>query len=132
MSGLAVFDTSIFVGQESRGLLVTSDWVPIVAFPTIAELQLGVMLAEARGDDTTRVMRQITLDSARKARLVGVTTAPDDLITVAWCTLRVALKRAIPANDSWIAATALALGLPVLTQDDDYDAASDLIEVVRL
>ncbi len=112
--------------------MVTSNWVPIVAFPTIAELQLGVRLAEARGDHATRATRQITLDSARKARLVGVTTAPDDIITVAWCALRVALRRAIPANDSWIAATALALGVPVLTQDDDYDAVSKLIEVVRL
>ncbi len=32
----------------------------------------------------------------------------------------------MPINDSWIAATALAAGVPVLTQDDDYDAAVGL------
>jgi predicted nucleic acid-binding protein len=26
----------------------------------------------------------------------------------------------MPVNDSWIAATAIALGVPVVTQDDDY------------
>jgi predicted nucleic acid-binding protein len=26
----------------------------------------------------------------------------------------------MPVNDSWIAATAIALGIPVVTQDDDY------------
>jgi predicted nucleic acid-binding protein len=26
----------------------------------------------------------------------------------------------MPVNDSWIAATAMALGVPVVTQDDDY------------
>ena len=27
----------------------------------------------------------------------------------------------MPINDSWIAATALARGMPVVTQDSDYD-----------
>jgi hypothetical protein len=26
----------------------------------------------------------------------------------------------MPVNDSWIAATAIALGVPVVTQDSDY------------
>jgi predicted nucleic acid-binding protein len=26
----------------------------------------------------------------------------------------------MPVNDSWIAATTIALGVPVVTQDDDY------------
>jgi hypothetical protein len=26
----------------------------------------------------------------------------------------------MPVNDSWIAATAMALGVPVVTQDEDY------------
>jgi len=27
----------------------------------------------------------------------------------------------MPLNDSWIAATAIAHGIPVVSQDDDYD-----------
>jgi predicted nucleic acid-binding protein len=26
----------------------------------------------------------------------------------------------MPVNDSWVAATAMALGVPVVTQDDDF------------
>jgi predicted nucleic acid-binding protein len=32
----------------------------------------------------------------------------------------------MPVNHSWIAATAVAAGVPILTQDDDYDAADGL------
>lgn len=34
--------------------------------------------------------------------------------------------RKAPINDTWIAATALAHDLPVLTQDDDYSAMPGL------
>jgi predicted nucleic acid-binding protein len=32
----------------------------------------------------------------------------------------------MPVNDSWIAATALALGVPIVTQDADYLVLSGL------
>lgn len=32
-------------------------------------------------------------------------------------------------NDSWIAATAIAHGLALVTQDDDYDDLPDLVVV---
>ncbi len=47
----------------------------------------------------------------------------DDNVAAAWARLRVMLRdrgRRMPVNDSWIAATALALTVPVVTQDDDY------------
>jgi predicted nucleic acid-binding protein len=34
--------------------------------------------------------------------------------------------RKAPVNDSWIAATAIARGIPVATQDDDYDGMPGL------
>jgi predicted nucleic acid-binding protein len=37
----------------------------------------------------------------------------------------------MPVNDSWIAATALALGVPVVTQDDDFPDLPDL-DVIRV
>jgi predicted nucleic acid-binding protein len=37
----------------------------------------------------------------------------------------------MPVNDSWIAATALALGVPVVTQDDDFPDLDEL-DVVRV
>lgn len=45
----AVFDTSIFVGQERRGLGVLAEWAPVVSVITVAELSFGVAAA-ARGD----------------------------------------------------------------------------------
>jgi predicted nucleic acid-binding protein len=44
--------------------------------------------------------------------------------------LRAAGRRA-PINDSWIAATAIAHGVPIVTQDSDYDAMPD-VEVIRI
>jgi predicted nucleic acid-binding protein len=35
------------------------------------------------------------------------------------------------ANDSWIAATAMALGVPVVTQDSDYPDLGEL-SVIRV
>ncbi|MGH9168750.1 MAG: PIN domain-containing protein [Acidimicrobiia bacterium] len=35
----------------------------------------------------------------------------------------------MPINDSWIAATALAHGMVVVTQDDDFDVVHDLAVV---
>jgi len=52
-----------------------------------------------------------------------------DETTIAYATLRVALKRSgrpIPANDAWIAALALQHRLPVLSRDSHFDAVPDL------
>ena len=37
----------------------------------------------------------------------------------------------MPVNDSWIAATAMSLGVPVVTQDEDYVEVVGL-EVIRV
>jgi predicted nucleic acid-binding protein len=125
----AVFDTSIFIAQESRGLEALTEWAPVMSVVTLTELSLGVEMAKTA---KIRALRARTLAAAKRAVVVGVIV--DDLIDVpaAWVTLRRSLTRKMPANDSWIAATALALGIPVVTQDDDYDAASALIEVIRI
>ena len=48
--------------------------------------------------------------------------------------MRLALRDAgkrMPINDSWIAATAIANGMPVASQDGDYDDVPGL-EVIRV
>jgi predicted nucleic acid-binding protein len=40
-------------------------------------------------------------------------------------------EKNMPINDSWIAATALAAGVPVVTQDADYDDVPGLA-VIRV
>ena len=57
----------------------------------------------------------------------------DEDVAAAWALLRVALRdlgRRMGVNDSWIAATAIALGVPLVTQDDDYEDVPSL-RVVR-
>ncbi len=47
----------------------------------------------------------------------------DDGVAQAWARLQVALRdsgRRMTVNGAWIAATALALDVPVVSQDDDY------------
>ena len=57
----------------------------------------------------------------------------DEAVCAAWALLvsrlRAAGRRA-PINDSWIAATAIAHQVPVVTQDAGYDAMPD-VEVIR-
>lgn len=58
----------------------------------------------------------------------------DEAVSEAWALLvsrlRAAGRRA-PVNDSWIAATAIAHGVPVVTQDSDYEAMPD-VRVIRI
>jgi predicted nucleic acid-binding protein len=58
----------------------------------------------------------------------------DEEVAAAWARLRVTLRDLglrMAGNDSWIAATALALGVPVVTRDDDYVSVPGL-EVTRV
>ena len=58
----------------------------------------------------------------------------DEPVAEAWASLRLALRDAglqMGVNDSWIAATAIALGLPLVTQDDGYLHAPGL-EVIHV
>ncbi len=121
-----MFDTSVFIGREDRDVGVLAQWAPIVSVVTIAELTLGVRLAKSA---ELAERRSATLADAMKARVVPIDVA---LVVDAWCDLRLALGRRIPANDSWIAATALALGVPVVTQDDDFDAAASILRIERI
>ena len=114
--GLA--DTSVFIAREtSRPLRV--DELPnqlAVSVITIGELRAGVLAAN---DVDTRDRRLATLTTALTLDPVPV----DEAVAQSWASLRIRLRDLglrMPVNDSWIAATALALGIPVVTQDDDY------------
>ena len=114
--GLA--DTSVFVARESRRALRTAVLPERlgVSVITISELRAGVLTAR---DLETRDRRLGTLTLALSLEPVPV----DERVAEAWAALRVVLLNAglrMPVNDSWIAATAIALGVPVVTQDDDY------------
>lgn len=114
-----LLDTSVLVADEHARSLRRED-LPAQAFVsviTFAELRAGVLIA---ADLPTRSARLLTLERARAMQPLPI----DDDIAESWAQLRVGLRergRRMPVNDSWIAATALAHQLPVITQDDDYD-----------
>ena len=114
--GLA--DTSIFIAHES-GRPLRADVLPdrlAVSVITVGELRAGVLAA---ADLATRDRRLATLTAVLALSPVPV----DDDVAAAWARLRVALRdvgRRMAVNDSWIAATAIALDVPLVTQDKDH------------
>lgn len=125
--GLA--DTSVFVARES-GRPLDAAALPAelgVSVVTIGELRAGVLAAS---DLKTRDRRLTTLTQALALDPLPI----DGEVAEAWARLRLLLRdagRKMPVNDSWIAATALAHGVPVVTQDGDY-AELDGLPVVRV
>jgi predicted nucleic acid-binding protein len=125
--GLA--DTSLFIARES-GRPVRNEALPdrlAVSVVTVGELRVGVLAATSA---ESRFLRLVTLTQA-----VGLGPVPiDDSVAEVWAGLRIALRDLglrMPVNDSWIAATAIHLGVPVVTQDDDYESVPGLT-VIRV
>lgn len=125
--GLA--DTSLFIAHET-GRPFARDRAPerlAVSVITAAELRAGVLVAT---DLPTRARRLATLEYVSGLDLLLV----DTRVAEAWAILRVALRdagRRMKADDAWIAATALAHRIPVVTQDRDFDEVPGL-DVVRV
>ncbi|MGH9116380.1 MAG: type II toxin-antitoxin system VapC family toxin [Acidimicrobiales bacterium] len=125
--GLA--DTSVFIARESGRAL---DVVRLpdelaVSVITVGELRAGVLAAS---DPVTRDRRLATLTHA----LVMGPAPVDEPVAEAWARLRILLRdrgQRMSVNDSWIAATAMALGVPLVTQDLEYVDLPDL-DVVQV
>jgi hypothetical protein len=113
-----VADTTVFVARESGRPLQTGSLPDEIGVSviTIGELRAGVLAA---ADVETRDRRLATLTQALAFEPISI----DSGVAESWARLRVLLRDGgqwMPVNDSWIAATAMALGVPVITQDDDY------------
>lgn len=124
----ALIDTSVLIGWESERF--DKEKMPesvSVSVVTVAELRLGVLAATTL---QAKARRMATLRLAESLEPLPV----DDRVADAWAILVAALRaagRRAPVNDSWIAATAIARGLSVATQDDDYEGMPGL-DVIRL
>jgi predicted nucleic acid-binding protein len=125
--GLA--DTSLFIARET-GRSLNREGAPeqlAVSVITAAELRAGVLVA---ADLQTRARRLATFEYVSGLDLLPV----DYLVAEAWAVLRVTLRdagRRMKANDAWIAATALAHRLPVVTQNRDFDDVPGL-EIIHV
>ena len=128
----ALIDTSVFIAAESGrrldiGALPEGSTASVITF---AELTAGVLRAS---DIATRSRRLATVAQLRSMELLPVT----ETVAGHWARLRVLLaeqQRRVNVNDLWIAATAAAHGIPVVTQDADFDVLAEVggIEVIRV
>ncbi|MGY1703566.1 type II toxin-antitoxin system VapC family toxin [Geodermatophilus sp. SYSU D00697] len=114
-----LLDTSVFIAREGRGLDVARmpDEVAVSVI-TYAELRAGVLAAS---DLSVRSRGLPTLQTVGDLNPLPVADA--------WAELRLRLAgsgRRMNVNDTWIAATALAHDVPVVSQDADFDVLADL------
>lgn len=125
----ALADTSVFVGIEAARFDVTrfADFEWGISAVTLGELRLGVLQAQ---NPEAASRRLSTYQLAQRFEALPIDGAVSDAWALLVSQLRAAGRR-VPINDSWIAATAIAHRVPIVTQDADYDTMPD-VEVIRL
>ena len=116
---VGLLDTSVFIAREVGRVIAKLPERVALSVITIGELQLGVLNA---GDSATRARRADTLALARAADPIPISEA----VMVSWARLvadcrTAGVHRAVKLTDALIAATAIEHGLPVVTQDADFD-----------
>lgn len=127
---VGLLDTSVFIAREDgRSLGELPDRVA-VSVVTLGELQLGVLGAE---DDDIRARRAETLSLARGADPIPISEA----VMGAWARLvadcrAAGIHKAVKLTDSLIAATAIEHGLPVVTQDGDFERVASAHRELRV
>lgn len=115
-----LLDTSVLVAVENGRSLRTEAMPKTTAISVVtkAELRVGIFAAE---DIETRDRRLMTFELANRILALPV----DEVVSRAWAQMRAyvgASGQKVGVNDMWIAATAAAHEIPVLTQDGDFDA----------
>lgn len=117
-----LLDTSIFVALE-EGRPLSQEALPrqnAISIVTRAELRVGVLAAD---DIASRDRRIATLEAFQRFTVLPI----DEEVGRAWaqmCAYRAASGCRVAINDMWIAATAAAHEIPILTQDGDFEALS--------
>ncbi|MHB8219108.1 MAG: PIN domain-containing protein [Acidimicrobiales bacterium] len=125
----ALLDTSFFVATESGRPLgemerVTETEVSVV---TLAELTVGVLVAND-DDRSARVATLSAVESTWDPLPIDAEVAREFARIVA--ALRAGGRR-VPILDALVAATAMVEQIPVVTQDNDYEAIPG-VEVIRV
>ena len=125
----ALADTSVFIGLEATRFDISRfrDFEWGVSAVTLGELRLGVLQAQNHEAASRRLS---TYQLAQRFEPLAV----DEAVSEAWALLISRLRAAghrVPINDSWIAATAITHGVPIVAQDSDYDVMPD-VEVIRI
>jgi len=119
-AGAGILDTSVFIATET-GRQLDESMIPAEVATTVitlAELNAGVLAASS---SDIRAQRLATLQSVADMEALPV----DEEAAHMWARLRIHLAetgRRVRINDLWIAAIAASRGLPIITQDNDFDA----------
>jgi len=125
----ALADMSVFIGLEAQRFDASRfagyEWG--ISAITLGELRLGVLQAT---DPEAASRRLSTYQLAQRFEAIPVDESVSDARALLVSRLRADGRKA-PINDSWIAATAIAHAIPVVTQDGDYDAIPD-VEVIKI
>ena len=130
--GPVVIDTDVYSARLTPGSALAQRYEPLLvgreaflSFQTVAELRYGALL---RGWGSRRLHRL----NAEIARAEIVHTGPELVGT--YVELRVACERSGHAlaqrdhdGDRWIAATALRLGIPLVSNDRIFEGAPGLV-----
>jgi predicted nucleic acid-binding protein len=123
-----LLDTSVFIAEETGRPLGLLPIIGAVSVVTVAELHVGVLMSE---DPTTRAQRLRTLASV-ESRFDPLPVDRD--VARVFSEIVAEARRASrrpKVMDTWIAATAVAHGLLVYTQDDDFENIPQ-VRVVRV
>jgi predicted nucleic acid-binding protein len=121
---VGVIDTSVLVAAEKDRPL-REEALPArsaISIVTVAELRVGVLAAP---DIESRDRRIVTLEGVIGGAILPV----EGRVARAWAQMRAylaAAERSVNVNDMWIAATAAAHEIPVITQDGDFDALNGI------
>jgi predicted nucleic acid-binding protein len=129
VSTAAILDMSVFIAvEQSRGLARPLPEQVGVSVVTLAELELGVLMA---ADADVSATRLATLTRVRE-QAAGLPA--DERVSSAYARLAAAelsAGRKPRVNDTWIAATAFVYGAEVWTQDADFTAFA-AVDIVRV
>jgi predicted nucleic acid-binding protein len=128
--GAGLLDTSVFIAREGERPLGELPERVAISVVTIGELQLGVLNA---ADDDARARRADTLALARAADPIPISEA----VMVTWARLvadcrAAGAQRTVRLSDALIAATAVEHGLPIVTQDGDYEKIAGAHPALRV
>lgn len=119
---VGLLDTSVLIAAE-KGRPLRAEALPksaAISIVTVGELRAGILAAP---DIESRDRRLYTLERIAKTTILSL----DHRVAQIWAGMRAYLAasgKSVSGNDLWIAATAAAAGMPVVTQDRDFYALS--------
>lgn len=119
---IGLLDTSVLVAAEA-GRPLRAETLPksaAISIVTVGELRAGILAAP---DVESRDRRLYTFERISATTILSL----NHKVAQTWAGMRAYLAacgKGVSGNDLWIAATAAAAGMPVITQDRDFYALS--------